>query len=110
MVETMKYRTIESGGEEIFIITEDGGLACIMDKEEDDTNRQSSTEYYQERFTQEMLDSKESIFSHPEMEYGKMYWADWDTPYDDPSHIQDALAWLCVGCQFELDETIWPSF
>ena len=108
----MKYRTIESGGEEIFVITEDGGLACIMDKEgcSEDEKRLSSTEYYQERFTQEMLDAEESIFEQTEMCDGKMYWADWETPYTNPDHVQDALEWLCVGCEFELDETIWEDF
>ena len=104
----MKYRVIKDS-EEITVILEDGGIACIREAYELDEGdgRQSTTDYYQNRFDDETLESGELWETIGE---GKMYYNDWTTPYDDPKHIWDALNWLCVGCEFELDESIWPNF
>ena len=105
----MKYRLMEYS-DEIVVILEDGGIACIrdIDATDDMPDRQSTTDYYQTRFTQEDWDSQENIWEI--VGEGKMYYNDWDTPFNDPKHIQDALEWLAVGESFELDETIWRDF
>ncbi len=105
----MKYRTI-IGKEDITVITEDGGIANIHYAEELDEGdkRKSVTEYYQARFTQEMLDSGADIWE--EVGEGNMYYNNWTCEYDDPTLIGDALKWLCVGCDFKEDETIWKDF
>ena len=105
----MKYR-ITKNNDEINVILEDGGIACIRDAEEVNPGdrRQSTTDYYQDRFNQEMLD-RGDIWE--KLGEGNMYYNDWITPFDDPKHIQDALEWLCINCNegFELDETIWKG-
>ena len=104
----MKYRVIKKD-EELTIILADGGIACIRDVDDDSSGRQSTTDYYQSRFTQEMLDNNKNIWE--EVGKGKMYYNDWTTPFDDPKHIEDALEWLCCDCnEFELDESIWEYF
>ena len=102
----MKYRLIKDDVL-VIVITEDGGAACIESDWSNDQKYLSYTEYYQDRFTKEMLD-KGDIWD--QLSCGKMYRSDWETDFDNPGHIRDALEWLCVGCDFELDETIWPDF
>ena len=106
----MKYRLIETPGDSIVVILEDGGIADIhyAEPHEDSPNRKSVTEYYQTRFTQEDLDSEDELWEI--LGEGKMYYEEWDTPYNNPEHITDALNWLAVGETFELDESIWPYF
>ena len=103
----MKYRVIRDS-EEITVILEDGGIATIRDVDEDEDGRKSVTEYYQDRFTQEGLDSCDGVWG--EVGEGKMYCGDWKTEASDPAHIVDALNWLAVEETFELDESIWPDF
>lgn len=102
----MKYRVIKSH-DEITVITEDGGIACIRDVDNGDEGAQSVTDYYQDRFDQVILDN-DTIWDT--VGQGKMYCEDWTTPFDDPAHVQDALQWLSVGDTYELDETIWKDF
>jgi hypothetical protein len=106
----MKYRLIETKGDSITVILEDGGIADIHYAEpyDDAPNRKSVTEYYQTRFTQEDLESDEELWTI--LGEGKMYYNEWTTDYDDPAHVQDALNWLAVEETFELDESIWPDF
>ena len=101
----MKYRVIK-GNEEIIVILEDGGVACIRDVYAEDYKTVS--DYYQDRFTQEMLDN-ENIWE--ELGEGKMYCAEWQVPFDSPELVQEALNWLCVWeDNFEVDESIWKDF
>jgi len=104
----MKYRVIKDG-DEITVITEDGGIACIREVDELDEGdgRQAVTDCYQSRFDNKILESG-NIWEI--LGEGKMYCEDWQTPFDNPDHIQDALEWLCMGCEFELDESIWKNF
>ena len=102
----MKYRLIKND-DSVTVIMEDGGVACIEVDEGDDQDYLSYTEYYQDRFTKEML-AKGDIWD--QLACGKMYRSDWETDFDNPDHIEEALEWLCVGCEFELDEMIWPDF
>ena len=104
----MKYR-IEHMGDELVVIVEDGGIACIrsVDELDEGDGRQTTIDYYQERLTQSMIDN-DTIWE--ELGEGDMYYNDFKTPYTDPSHIQNALEWLCVGeTNFEVDETIWKD-
>lgn len=106
----MRYRVIEL--DERIVLTEDGGVACIRTADEMDTGdgRESTTDYYQDRITQELVDSLEeggSIWDI--LSEGKMYYNDWTTPELDPEHIKDALAWLCIDCEFKRDDTIWSA-
>jgi hypothetical protein len=104
----MKYKTIRKD-DIIIIITEDGGLAEIHYAEELDEGdgRQSTTEYYQNRFTEEDLLSTESIWDI--LGEGKAYYNDWTTPFDDPNHIIDALNWLAIDESYQEDNSIWPN-
>lgn len=106
---TIKYRTIKSE-DNVVVILEDGGIADIHYAEESvaGDGRMSTSEYYQSRFTEDDLKSEECIWDI--VGEGKMYYNDWTTPFDDPEHITDALQWLASGCEYELDESIWPDF
>lgn len=101
----MKYRLIKDD-EAIVVILGDGGIAEIheADEIEEGDGRQSVTEYYQSRFTME-----DSGHVWDAVGEGKMYYNDWKTPFDDPAHVQDALEWLAVESDYELDESIWPD-
>ena len=106
----MKYRVIKQGDDEITVITEDGGVACIreVDEIEEGDGRVAVTDYYQSRFDNKMLEEEDiwEILSE-----GKIYCEDWTTPFDNPEHIQDALTWLWMCCdKFEVDESIWENF
>jgi len=129
----MKYRLIKTSNN-IIVITADGGIADIHFAEELDAGdgRQSTTEYYQTRFTEEDLHTDESVWEA--VAEGKAYYNFWKTPFDakselngiDPfawalpaithtpyhelEHVQDALVWLSDDIEFELDESIWPNF
>lgn len=105
----ISYRTIK-GDDNIVVILEDGGIADIRYAEphEDEPNRQSTTEYYQSRFTQDGIDSEDGVWE--EVGEGNMYYNDWNTPFDDEAHIADALEWLAPSCAHVVDESIWPDF
>ncbi len=106
----MKYR-ITKNDEEVTVITEDGSIASIRyaDELDEGDNRTAVTDYYQSRFTQEDIDSDDSIWEI--LGEGKMYYKDWyETDFDNPKLVQDALEWLCMECKFEEDETIWKGF
>tara|TARA_R110000772_G_scaffold5454_4_gene19494 strand:+ start:6226 stop:6543 length:318 start_codon:yes stop_codon:yes gene_type:complete len=105
----MTYRVIKEN-DEITIITEDGGVACVRYADELDNGdgRQAVTDYYQDRLTQEMIDS-DIIWE--QLGEGKMYCNDWTTSFDNHEHITDALQWLCPLCEtWEYDTTIWKGF
>ncbi len=105
---SIKYRTIKSD-DNIVVITEDGGIADIHEAEpyEAEEYRQSTTEYYQDKFDIADITSDESIWTI--VGEGKMYYNDWVTSFTDPTHIQDALNWLAPGYTYELDESIWTN-
>lgn len=102
-----RYRVLKNA-EEIHVITDDGGIACI--REVDAEEYAAITEYYQERFDAGMIES-ETLWE--ELGEGKMYCKEWQSGYETDKELQekveDALDWLCMGCEFELDESIWPT-
>lgn len=103
-----EYRLIEDS-EEITVLVDDGGVACIRDTDDNGEGRKSTTDYYQDRITQEMLDEELNVWE--EVGEGKMYWNDWKTDKDDPAHVQEALEWLVAGeTEFVVNEDIWPDF
>ena len=105
----MRYRVIKDS-DEITVILEDGGVACIRyaDEMEEGDGRTAVTDYYQSRFDQTMID-EENIWE--ELGEGKMYCKDWyGAKFDSKEVINDALTWLCVECTFTEDETIWEGF
>ena len=113
-METIKFRVYEESSEEIIIITEDGGVACIRDAEPiDDTDtRIATSEYYQSRITNDT--NTDNIFE--ELGEGTMYYNDWDetecADHLDERLITDALEWLVcatVGVEFVRDDTIWTN-
>ena len=108
-MEKVKYRTIQDS-DSITILLEDGGIADIREVEElnEGDGRKATTEYYQSRFTAEDLNSEEDVWTA--VGEGKMYYNDWKTPFTDPAHLQDALNWLSIESEFEVDESIWPQF
>ena len=93
----MKFRIIfDSKGNEITIITEDGGIACVrgVDSSDDQEPRISVTEYYQSKISNDM--NSDNLFEL--LAEGKMYSKDWaDIKYNSLTTIQDALNWLSVG-------------
>jgi len=105
----VKYRVIDNG-DEITVLLEDGGIAEIREVGEmiQGDGRQSVTEYYQSKFTGKDLASEESVWE--KLSLGDMYYNNWKTPYNDQTHIEDALNWLSMGSKFEVDESIWPQF
>jgi hypothetical protein len=115
----MKYRLIKTS-DEITIVTEDGGVACIRQAEPlsalDDTcpNRQSTADYYQSRidlvaFAEfEKANPGEGIYIF--LGEGKMYYEDWDVPFDTPQPLADAMQWLVVDeSNFVRDDSLFTS-
>lgn len=106
----MKFRLIFET-DEITILTEDGGIACIREAEamSPDEPRIAVTDYYQMRITDVPL-CTDNLFEY--LAEGKMYHKDWpDTPYNNVLAIQDALAWLCLGeTNWEVSDEIFPQF
>jgi hypothetical protein len=94
----MRYNLIETG-DEVIVITSDGGVACIRQAEPfDDTPRVATTDYYQTRLTDIPL--VDDVWT--ELAEGKMYAEDWETrEFNDLALVFDALQWLGVG------ETDW---
>ncbi|WP_063664818.1 hypothetical protein [Aliivibrio fischeri] len=92
----MKFRIIfDQSTNEITIITEEGGIACIREAEKSsDETRTAITDYYQLRISNEM--NSDTLFES--LAEGKMYNKDWfDVKYNSLDAIQDALDWLCAG-------------
>jgi len=103
----MKYRLIQTG-DGITVLTEDGGCVEIR-ATFDGEGRQSTTDYYQSRFTEKDLLSDTPVYEI--LSEGKMYYNDWDTPFDSPELITDALNWLDPDeFNYELDNAIWPNW
>ena len=100
----MKYRIIKNG-EDIDIITEDGGVASLHHNGENFV-----TTYYQHRIVD--LRPEDDIWE--ELAIGKTYSVDWASgkPSED-EFIEDALAWLVVVPApregFERDDSIFPD-
>lgn len=102
MKKEVKYRTIKDN-DSIVIITEDGGYAVVISIDEN----KATSEYYQNKFTKEDVDSGSSI--HEVLSEGKMYYNEWDTNFDSIDHIENALDWLVPDCTYEYDENIWSN-
>lgn len=97
----MKFRMIIKE-EEITVITEDGGIACISKAEPisngsiDDTTqnepRTATSEYYSERIAQDGI-NQDNVFDI--LAEGEIYSSDWaDKQFNDLSLVQEALDWL----------------
>lgn len=99
----MKFR-LEQTSEELLVIMEDGGIACIRDA--DALEYKSIIDLYQDRFDQEMIDNQ-TLWE--ELGEGKMYVE--ESPYEanDIRNIQFALEWLSVGDTYEYDPEIWED-
>lgn len=109
----MKFRIIfDNGANEITVITENGGIACIREVEDMSTDkpRIAVTDYYQMRLTDVPLDQRDNLFDH--LATGKMYNNDWvSVKYNSLTAIGDALDWLCVGeTDWELSEDLFLHF
>ena len=75
IVETvMKYRVID-GTEEITVVLEDGGIACIRETDDNGEGRTATTDYYGVRLTQELIDAGNIWES--ELGEGDMWYNDW---------------------------------
>jgi hypothetical protein len=108
----MKFRIIFDDGEnEITIITEDGGIACI--RETDDLSptepRIAVSDYYQRRLTSIAFSESDNLFEH--LAEGQMYHKDWpDVRYNSLTVINDALDWLCPGVtSWELSKNLFSN-
>ena len=103
MTTKTKFRLIETA-DEITLILEDGGIACIRQADPlsalDDTcpNRQSTADYYQRRInTKDYAAFKDQYPDSDIWTYlaeGKMYYDDWDVPFNSTKPFREALAWL----------------
>lgn len=107
----MKFSLILNS-EEITVITEDGGIACIREAEDmsPDEPRESVTDYYQMRLTDVPASEADGLFEH--LAEGKIYCKDWvNAKYNSLEVIEDALSWLCVGeSNWELVDNLFPQF
>lgn len=91
----MKFRLIIES-DEVIVITEDGGIACIREAEalSNDEPRIATTDYYQSRITD--FDSIYLTDLFERLAEGKMHYEDWPTtPFNSMVAINDALNWLC---------------
>ena len=93
------------GSDEVTIITEDGGLACIREAEaisnvgdKDYEPRVATSDYYQRRIPNTPDELKEFSECEDIWEYlaeGKMYYDDWPTQaFNSWEAIHTALQWL----------------
>ena len=108
---------LEATKDEYIIVFDYGnGEAGVATTDADGGEGHLRTEYYQDRFTKDFTDL------WTELSEGKMYSTDWDGsdiehPFKevvDEQVIDDAIAWLCVGCG-KYDKTIkkmdkWNDF
>jgi len=91
----MKFRLIVAN-DEVIVITEDGGIACIREAEalSKDEPRIATTDYYQSRLTDFESINSDNIFEC--LAEGKMYHNDWAVvSFNSMTAVEDALAWLC---------------
>lgn len=106
----MKFRIIHEN-DEIIVLTEDGGIACIRQAEDIDNNtpREAVTDYYQSLITDFPDANSDDLFEF--LAEGKMYCKDWaSTPYNSLKAIQDALDWLCLGqTEWEMTDTLFTD-
>ena len=91
-----QYRLIKDE-DELTIITQDGGVACIRRTFPcDQFPRIAATDYYQMSLSD--VDMSKINDDHPIWEAlaeGKMYYNDWeDSEWDSPELVNDALEWL----------------
>lgn len=107
----MKYRLFEESNEEIIVIMEDGGIACISKVEECEPGdgRIAITEYYKERINNDT--DPDDVFG--ELGEGASFYNEWTkaqcNDHCDPRLIQNALEWLAAGETFERDDSIWTN-
>jgi hypothetical protein len=105
----MKFRIVFNANE-ITVITQDGGIACI--READDIipgePRTAVTDYYQNRLTDVLQNEEGTLFDR--LAEGKMYQKDWsNVEFNSLVAIQDALSWLCMGIKnWEICEDLFP--
>lgn len=108
----MKVRLIIEN-DEVIIITEDGGIACIREAEPLEgicDNRIATTDYYQNRLHAEPM-TQDNVFEV--LAEGKMYYNDWDKhPYNSWVNILDAIQWLVSSTEPEdivFDNTLFKD-
>jgi hypothetical protein len=96
----MKYKVLNISSHDLDIITEDGGVAEI-------TNEfgNYATLYYQSRITPEM---NEGEIQDTLMD-SKSYYKEHSESATREQVILDALQWLCVGAEWQEDNTIFPN-
>jgi hypothetical protein len=108
----MKFRVIlDTENEELTVITEDGGVACIRSAEMCDTAlRLATTDYYQTRMTALKDATPNNMWDL--LSEGNMYAKDWaDKEYNNLDLIQDALHWLCpTEKKWEMCDKIFSHF
>jgi len=109
----MKFRIIFDDGEnEITVITEDGGIACIREVEEisSDEPRIAVTDYYQMRLTDVPSSETDELFEY--LAEGQIFHNDWsDVKYNSLTAIEDALIWLCgAETDWEITDDLFPQF
>lgn len=103
----MKYRLIKTS-DEVTVVTEDGGIACIREIDAiGETPRTATTDYYQSRITS--LDNTDDLYE--KLGDGKMFYVDWETAkFDSQEVLDDALAWLCTTeTTWERDDSLFPD-
>ena len=114
-MEQIKYRIVEYDTD-VYVVVEDGGIACITQKDGED-GILATTEYFHDRITQQMNDDHWNILDVWEtLDMGKISFNDWsDKEYssiNDERLITDALNWLVVNdgnIEFVKDDTIWNN-
>ena len=108
----MKFRIIYDS-EEITIITEDGGIACIRKAIDmgPDEPRIAVSDYYSVRIPDLEGANEDNLFECL-AEEATIYHDDWkDTPYNSLKTITAALDWLCVGEEnWELTDDLFTDF
>lgn len=104
----MKYRLITES-DEITVVIEDGGIACIRAAEPvDDKPRTAVTDYYHTRITS--IDPADNLYE--QLAEGDMSCTDWPTEsFDSHEVLQDALQWLAVGnTDWEQDNNLFLEY
>lgn len=104
----MKYRLVVES-DEITVIVEDGGIACIRKAEPiDNEPRTAVTDYYHTRI--KSIDPKDNLFE--QLAEGDMSCKDWPTErFNSLEVIQDALEWLAVGnTDWEQDNNLFLEY
>lgn len=107
----MKFMLIiDTPSEEITVVTQDGGIACIRYAEpcSETPLRVATTDYYQTRITQLEDPTADNVWEL--LAEGKMYANDWNKEYNSLELIQDALNWLCLGEEnWEICDNLFPE-